>query len=144
MVVRLGLVFLVFAFTRVSGFQDGYTMEQAQRREPMPEYPNPGEITFKLHSKWDENLLNENAASFKILEGNVRKAILAVVGEDKEISNVYFRRGFLGMETSQPITVVHLMVNGGSDAAGLLDEAVRPDDTMGDGLKVYKGSFNAY
>lgn len=36
------------------------------------------------------------------------------------------------------------MVNGGSDAAGLLDEAVRPDDSLGDGLKVYKGSFNAY
>ena len=90
----------------VNGFQDGYTMEQAQRREPMPEYPNPGisrfcnsllhydysqnntllnfnqkfdlligEITFKLHSKWDENLLNENSATFKILEGNVRKAV---------------------------------------------------------------------
>lgn len=28
----------------VSAFQDGYTMEQAQRREPMPEYPNPGII----------------------------------------------------------------------------------------------------
>ena len=55
-----------------------------------------------------------------------------------------FRRGFLGIETSQPITVAHVMVNGGSDAAGLLDDAVRPDDTMGDGLKVYKGSFNAY
>lgn len=34
-----------------------------------------GEITFKLHSKWDENLLNENSATFKILEGNVRKAV---------------------------------------------------------------------
>jgi hypothetical protein len=28
----------------VNGFQDGYTMEQAQRREPMPEYPNPGTV----------------------------------------------------------------------------------------------------
>lgn len=34
-----------------------------------------GEITFKLHAKWDENLLNENSATFKILEGNVRKAV---------------------------------------------------------------------
>jgi hypothetical protein len=34
-----------------------------------------GEITFKLHSKWDENLLNENSATFKILEGNVKKAV---------------------------------------------------------------------
>ena len=27
-----------------NGFQDGYTMEQAERREPMPEYPNPGTL----------------------------------------------------------------------------------------------------
>ena len=58
--------------------------------------------------------------------------------------SLFFRRGFLGIDNGQPITVVHLMVNGGSDAAGLLDEAVRPDDSLGDGLKVYKGSFNAY
>lgn len=36
------------------------------------------------------------------------------------------------------------MVDGGSDAAGILDQAVRPDDSLGDGLKVYKDSFNAY
>ena len=48
------------------------------------------------------------------------------------------------MVASQPLTVAHLMVNGGSDAAGMLDEAVRPDDTLGDGLKVFKESFNAY
>lgn len=35
--------FLYFSFV-VSGFQDGYTMEQAERREPMPEYPNPGTL----------------------------------------------------------------------------------------------------
>lgn len=135
---------LIFYLTKVYGLDDGYTMEQAERREPMPEYPNPGEITFKLHAKWDENLLNENSASFKILEGNVKKAISSIVGEEAEISNVYFRRGYLGMQTSQPVTVAHLMVNGGSDTAGIIDQAVRPDDTLGDGLKVYKDSFNAY
>ena len=36
-----------------------------------------GEITFKLHEKWDENLLNENSATYKILEGNVKKAVSA-------------------------------------------------------------------
>lgn len=37
-----------------------------------------GEITFKLHEKWDENLLNENTPMFKILEGNVKKAVSVV------------------------------------------------------------------
>ncbi|XP_046850556.1 uncharacterized protein LOC124444029 [Xenia sp. Carnegie-2017] len=144
MATQISFILFALVLSKGYGFQDGYTMEQAQQREPMAVYPNPGEITFKLHEKWDENLLNENTPMFKILEGNVKKAVADVVGGDKEISNIYFRRGFLGIETNQPITVAHLMVNGGSDAAGLLDEAVRPDDSLGDGLKVFKGSFNAY
>lgn len=43
-----------------------------------------------------------------------------------------------------PKVVSHVMVNGGSDDASRLQLAVTPDGTLGDGLKVYKDSFNAY
>ena len=43
-----------------------------------------------------------------------------------------------------PKTVAHIMVNGGSDEASHLQMAVTPDGSLGDGLKVYKDSFNAY
>ena len=49
-----------------------------------------------------------------------------------------------GNPTARPKVVVHCMVNGGSDAASLLEMAVTPDGSLGDGLKVYKDSFNAY
>ena len=57
----------------------------------------------------------------------------------------YCREGYVpGNPTARPKVVVHCMVNGGSDAASLLEMAVTPDGTLGDGLKVYKDSFNAY
>lgn len=37
-----------------------------------------------------------------------------------------------------------MMVDGGSDAASSLEKRVTPDGTLGDGLKVFKDSFNAY
>jgi len=37
-----------------------------------------------------------------------------------------------------------MMVDGGSDAASVLERSVTPDGTLGDGLKVFKDSFNAY
>ena len=56
-----------------------------------------------------------------------------------------YREGYVpGNPTARPKVVVHCMVNGGSDSASLLEMAVTPDGTLGDGLKVYKDSFNAY
>lgn len=49
-----------------------------------------------------------------------------------------------GNPSTQPITVAHFMVDGGSDDASLLQQQVTPDESLGDGLKVYKDSFNAY
>ena len=61
------------------------------------------------------------------------------------LCNVYFREGYVpGNPPSRPKTVAHLMVNGGSDAASVLEANVTPDGSLGDGLKVYKDSFNAY
>ena len=49
-----------------------------------------------------------------------------------------------GNPSTMPKVVAHFMVNQNSDAASLLEAAVTPDGTLGDGLKVYKDSFNAY
>ena len=58
---------------------------------------------------------------------------------------IFNREGYVpGNPSARPKVVVHVMVNGGSDAASLLERAVTPDGTLGDGLKVYKDSFNAY
>ena len=58
---------------------------------------------------------------------------------------LFCREGYVpGNPSIQPIVVAHVMVNGGSDAASLLQRAVTPDGSMGDGLKVFKDSFNAY
>lgn len=55
------------------------------------------------------------------------------------------REGYVpGNPSTQPITVAHFMVDGGSDDASLLQQQVTPDESLGDGLKVYKDSFNAY
>ena len=65
------------------------------------------------------------------------------------INNIFLipfsREGYVpGNPPSRPKTVAHMMVNGGSDAASVLERAVSPDGSLGDGLKVYKDSFNAY
>lgn len=108
--------------------------------------PLPGEIVFKLRQNWQpDEYLNPDSAGYKILEGNVRSAIQQVMGENTEVSDIYFREGNIpGNPTTRPKTVVHLKVNGGSDAASLLEMATQPDGTIGDGLKVYKDSFSAY
>lgn len=55
------------------------------------------------------------------------------------------REGYVpGNPSTQPITVAHFMVDGGSDDASLLQQSVTPNESLGDGLKVYKDSFNAY
>lgn len=55
------------------------------------------------------------------------------------------REGYVpGNPSTQPITVAHFMVDGGSDDASLLQQQVTPDESLGDGLKVYRDSFNAY
>lgn len=57
----------------------------------------------------------------------------------------FTREGYVpGNPSTMPKVVAHVMVDGGSDAASLLQRAVTPDGTLGDGLKVYKDSFNAY
>lgn len=62
------------------------------------------------------------------------------------IFSIYLKReGYVpGNPSTQPITVAHFMVDGGSDDASVLQQAVTPDESLGDGLKVYKDSFNAY
>ena len=41
--IDTSLIFvLCYACPSVSSLEDGYTLEQAQRREPMAQYPNPG------------------------------------------------------------------------------------------------------
>lgn len=111
--------------------------------------PYPGEITMKLQQTWDpDKYLNHNSPGFQILAGNLKKAIqvaLAPRGMAVTVSNVYFREGFVpGNPSRMPVVVAHFMVNGNSDAASILEAAVTADGTIGDGLKVYKDSFNAY
>lgn len=117
-------------------------------KEPKPPVvyaPYPGEIVLKLLQNWDSNLLDMTAPEFQILEGNLRSAVQAVMGPMTQVTNVYFREGYVpGNPPSRPKTVAHMMVNGGSDAASILERAVTPDGSLGDGLKVYKDSFNAY
>ncbi|XP_065071567.1 uncharacterized protein LOC135696193 [Rhopilema esculentum] len=118
---------------------------QMPPNQPIVFAPYPGEITFKLMQKWNPEYLDSMTAAFQILEGNVRRAIQTVLGPMTTVNNVYFREGYVpGNPTARPKVVVHCMVNGGSDAASLLEMAVTPDGTLGDGLKVYKDSFNAY
>merc|ERR1719494_1318191 len=117
-------------------------------KEPKPPVvyaPYPGEIVLKLLQNWDSNLLDMTAPEFQILEGNLRSAVQAVMGPMTQVTNVYFREGYVpGNPPSRPKTVAHMMVNGGSDAASVLEANVTPDGSLGDGLKVYKDSFNAY
>jgi hypothetical protein len=123
--------------------------------------------------KWKDEYLDDNSAGTKILKGNVEKAIqVALEGDQPQndymqggyygypgyggygaqqppkqitVSNIYFREGYVpGNPSTLPITVAHVMVNGGSDDASKLQALVTPDGTLGDGLKVYKDSFSAY
>ena len=67
------------------------------------------------------------------------------MGPQTQVTNIYFREGQVpGNPPSRPKVVVHMMVDGGSDAASSLEKRVTPDGTLGDGLKVFKDSFNAY
>lgn len=118
---------------------------QKSRRKPVVYAPLPGEIVFKLIQNWDSNLLDASSSTFQILEGNIRSAVQAVLGPMTQVTNVYFREGYVpGNPPSRPKTVAHMMVNGGSDSASILEKSVTPDGSLGDGLKVYKDSFNAY
>jgi len=107
--------------------------------------PLPGEIVFKLMQSWDEELTNNASPNYQILEGNIRSAVQAVLGPTAQVTNIYFREGQVpGNPPSRPKVVVHMMVNGSSDAASVLENSVSPDGTLGDGLKVFRDSFNAY
>lgn len=107
--------------------------------------PLPGEIVFKLVQNWDDEFTNTASPNYQILEGNIRSAIQKVLGPMTQVTNIYFREGQVpGNPPSRPKVVAHMMVDGGSDAASVLERSVTPDGTLGDGLKVFKDSFNAY
>ncbi|WP_411017574.1 hypothetical protein, partial [Salmonella sp. s51090] len=58
--------------------------------------PDPGEITFKLYQTWDSDKFSEKASPpFQILSGNVEKAIKSVLGDDTQVSNVFFSQGYV-------------------------------------------------
>jgi len=123
----------------------GYVPYQKSPKSPVVYAPLPGEIVFKLVQSWDTDLLNSESPAFQILEGNIRSAVQTILGPMIPVTNVYFREGYVpGNPPSRPKTVAHMMVNGGSDAASTLEHSVTPDGSFGDGLKVYKDSFNAY
>lgn len=118
---------------------------QKTPKHPIVYAPLPGEIVFKLLQNWDEELTNHASPDFQILEGNIRSAVQSILGPQTQVTNIYFREGQVpGNPPSRPKVVVHMMVNGGSDSASLLESKVTPDGTLGDGLKVFKDSFNAY
>lgn len=118
---------------------------QKDAKAPVVYAPYPGEIVLKLIQNWNSDLLDMTSPEFQILEGNLRSAVQAVMGPQTQVTNIYFREGYVpGNPPSRPKTVAHMMVNGGSDAASVLERAVTPDGSLGDGLKVYKDSFNAY
>lgn len=104
---------------------------------------------MKLQQTWDhDKYVDSTTPAYQILAGNLKTAIQAALasrGMPADVSNIYFREGFVpGNPSRMPVVVAHFMVNGNSDAASLLEAAVTPDGTIGDGLKVYKDSFNAY
>jgi len=118
---------------------------QKSPKHPIVYAPLPGEIVFKLLQNWDEELTNHASPDYQILEGNIRSAIQSIMGPQTQVTNIYFREGQVpGNPPSRPKVVVHMMVDGGSDAASSLEKRVTPDGTLGDGLKVFKDSFNAY
>ncbi|XP_067036477.1 mediator of RNA polymerase II transcription subunit 15-like [Acropora muricata] len=107
--------------------------------------PYPGEITMKLKQPWKSSLADHTSPAYKILSGNLATAVKIALRRDAYLSNIYFREGYVpGNPSTQPITVAHFMVDGGSDDASLLQQSVTPNESLGDGLKVYKDSFNAY
>lgn len=104
---------------------------------------------MKLQQTWDpDKYLYHNSPGFQILAGNLKSAVQAALaprGMPASVTNIYFREGYVpGNPATMPKVVAHFMVNQNSDAASLLEAAVTPDGTLGDGLKVYKDSFNAY
>lgn len=107
--------------------------------------PYPGEITMKLKQPWKSELVDHTSPAYQILAGNLATAVKTALRREAYISNIYFREGYVpGNPSTQPITVAHYMVDGGSDDASVLQQSVTPDESLGDGLKVYKDSFNAY
>jgi len=118
---------------------------QKAPKQPVVYAPLPGEIVFKMSQTFTPELLDNQSPYFQIMEGNVRSAVQAVLGKQTAVTNVYFREGYVpGNPPSRPKTVAHMMVNGGSDAASILATSVTPDGSLGDGLRVYRDSFNAY
>lgn len=107
--------------------------------------PYPGEITMKLKQPWKSEFTDHASPAYQILAGNLATAIKTALRREAYVNNIYFREGYVpGNPSTQPITVAHFMVDGGSDDASLLQQTVTPDESLGDGLKVYKDSFNAY
>jgi len=107
--------------------------------------PYPGEITMKLKQPWKSEFTDHASAAYQILAGNLATAVKTALRREAYVNNIYFREGYVpGNPSTQPITVAHFMVDGGSDDASLLQQTVTPDESLGDGLKVYKDSFNAY
>lgn len=100
---------------------------------------------MKLKQPWKSSLADHTSPAYKILSGNLATAVKIALRRDAYLSNIYFREGYVpGNPSTQPITVAHFMVDGGSDDASLLQQSVTPNESLGDGLKVYKDSFNAY
>ena len=59
--------------------------------------------------------------------------------------NIFFREGSVtGNPPTRAKTVAHFMVDGSSDAAAPLSQAIAPNGALGDGLMVYRDSVNAY
>ncbi|KAK3706774.1 hypothetical protein QZH41_015338, partial [Actinostola sp. cb2023] len=72
--------------------------DQGQEGEQQTYAPYPGEITFKLMQKWDDQYLNENSAPYKILSGNLEKAIkVALEGDSPKQLNQLTRQNDYSM-----------------------------------------------
>ncbi|KAL9983972.1 hypothetical protein ACROYT_G006222 [Oculina patagonica] len=91
--------------------------------------PYPGEITMKLKQPWKSEYTDHSSAAYQILSGNLATAIKAALRREAYVNNIYFREGYVpGNPSTQPITVAHFMVDGGSDDASLLQQSVTPDE----------------
>ncbi|KAJ7392383.1 hypothetical protein OS493_012044 [Desmophyllum pertusum] len=135
----------------MAGCCDPSIMPMCQNPCPPPPAPRtayapyPGEITMKLKQPWKSEYTDHASPAYQILSGNLATAVKTALRREAYLNNIYFREGYVpGNPSTQPITVAHFMVDGGSDAASVLQQTVTPDESLGDGLKVYKDSFNAY
>ena len=79
------------------------------------------------------------------MRSNIISLVVANIFFVKIFKSIYYREGQVpGNPPSRPKVVAHMMVNGGSDSASVLEKAVSQDGSLGDGLKVFRDSFNAY